>query len=115
MKSLQKLILPAIIIVLFAAIYYSYFAPTEKLGDLSKFGGSEINQRINVLVVKENGFRKDANGGIISFSARDKKNIVVNVSLHEPAPEGIESAEIVELLGHLHGSDFNAASVKIIK
>ena len=115
MKKLEKLILPALVIFVLAVIYYSYFAPTEKLGDFSKFGDSEINQTINVLIVKESGFGKNANGDIISFEAKDKNNVVANVNLHEPAPEGLKNAEIVELLGHMHGNNFGAAGVKIIK
>ncbi|MGK9369598.1 hypothetical protein ACSSWA_11910 [Melioribacter sp. Ez-97] len=115
MKSLQKMTLPALGAILFVSIYFSYFAPTDELGDLSKFGASEINQTVNVMIVKENGFGRNAGGRIISFRAKDKNGVAVNVKLSEPAPPEIINAEIVELLGHLHGSDFNAASVKIIK
>jgi len=115
MKKLEKLILPALAILVLSVIYFNYFAPTEELGDFSKFGGSEINQTINVLIIKESGFGKNSNGNIISFKAKDKNNSVANVNLHESAPEGLENAEIVELLGHMHGNDFGAADVKIIK
>lgn len=115
MKSLQKFLLPLLIIILLAAVYFSYLAPTTKLGDFSKFGDSEINQRINVLIVKESGFGRTAGGEIISFKAKDKNGVIVNVALREPAPEDIMNSEIIELLGHLHGREFNAASIKIIK
>ncbi len=115
MKKLEKFLLPALLVFVLAVIYFSYFAPTEKLGDFSKFGGTEISQTINVLIVKESGFGRNANGDIISFKAKDKKNVIANVNLHEPATEGLENAEIVELLGHMHGNDFSAAGIKIIK
>ncbi len=115
MKKIEKIVLPALVFFVFAVIYFNYFAPTEKLGDFSKFGGSEINQAINVLIIKESGFGKNANGDIISFKASDKNNVTANINLHEPAPDGLEDAEIVELLGHMHGNDFGAAEIKIIK
>ncbi len=115
MKSLQKLFLSVLILFVIVAIYYSYFAPTTKLGDFSKFGGSEINQRVNVLIVKESEFGRTESGEIISFRAEDKNNVVVNVALREPVTEEILDAEIVELLGHIHGDKFSAVGVKIIK
>ncbi|NOX18519.1 MAG: hypothetical protein GXO87_09605 [Chlorobi bacterium] len=115
MKSIQKFALPALVVVIVGLIYFEYFAPKSELGDFSKFGDSEINQRINVLVVKDKDFGRNENGDIISFSAKDKKNKIVFVSLREPAPEGFENAVIVELLGHMHGDNFTAAGIKIIK
>ena len=115
MKNIEKLILPALVVFLLGIVYFIYFAPTDELGDFSKFGVSEINQRINVSIVKESGIGKTANGEIISFNAKDKNNIVRRVSLHEPVPIAILKAEIVELLGHMHGNDFVCAGVKVIK
>lgn len=41
------------ILVVILTIYFSYFAPSAELGLFSKFSsGSEINQRINVEIVK---------------------------------------------------------------
>ncbi len=115
MKTLQKIVLPALVGVIVAVVYFEYFAPKSDLGDFSKFGESEINKRINVLVVKEQKFARNKNGDIFSFIVRDRKNKIVFVSMREPVPEKIKKAEVVELFGHLHGNNFAAASVKIIK
>ena len=116
MKNISKLILPVIIIGVIGLIYYTYFAPSDELGDFSKFSaGSEINQNINVAVVKSKAFERDKSGGIISFYAKDKNNVEVKITLHEPAPEEIVNAEVVEILGHMHGSNFTAASVSVLK
>lgn len=115
MKKLERFILPALILVVLVVIYSTYFAPTEKLGDFSVFGGSEINQRINVVIIKDSGIYKNANGEITSFKAKDKNNVIAQVSLRDPVPASILNAKIVELLGHMHGVDFTAASVKVIK
>ncbi|MEK9179607.1 MAG: hypothetical protein AAB893_04030, partial [Patescibacteria group bacterium] len=66
-------------------------------------------------VVKENGFERDAKGGIISFYAKDKDNLEIKITLHEPAPEEIVNAEVVELMGHMHGGNFTAANVSVLK
>ena len=67
------------------------------------------------MIVKNRKIGKDANGEILSFYAKDKINKEVFVSLHEPASKDILDAEIVELLGHMHGSDFTASRVSIIE
>ncbi|MHB8906955.1 MAG: hypothetical protein ACYC6D_12615 [Melioribacteraceae bacterium] len=114
--KISKFILPIISVAALALIYYIYFAPTKELGSFSKFSaGSEINQNINVAVVKSKAFERDKGGGIISFYAKDKNNVEVKITLHEPAPEEIVNAEVVELMGHMHGSNFTAASVSILK
>lgn len=116
MRKLSKLILPLISVTVLAVIYFIYFAPTKELGSFSKFGGgSEINQQINVGVVKENGFERNADGRIISFYAKDKNNLSIKITLHEPVTDDIVEAEVVELMGHMHGGNFTAAGVMIIK
>ncbi len=116
MRKLSKLVLPFISVTVLVVIYYIYFAPTKELGSFSKFGGSsEINQQINVSVVKENGFVRDADGKIVSFYARDINNLVIQIKLHEPAPEEIVNAKVVALMGHMHGGNFIAASVSVVK
>jgi len=59
MKIISKLILPLIAVAVIAVIYYIYFAPTKELGSFSKYSpGSEINQEINVAIVKSKGFER---------------------------------------------------------
>ncbi len=114
--KISKLILPAIFIVVSVIMYFTYFAPTKELGSFSKFSpGSEINQQINVAVVKTKGFERDASGGITSFYARDKDNVELIITLHEPAPAEIANAEVVEVNGHMHGNSITASKVTIIK
>ncbi len=116
MKNISKLILPVIIIALIGLIYYTYFAPSDELGDFSKFSaGSEINQNINVRVDKSIGFERDTNGSITSFYALDKNNVKVQVISHEPIPPEIANAAVVELLGHMHGGNFTAGKITILK
>ena len=116
MKKLSKLILPAIFIVVIAIMYFTYFAKTDEVGSLDKFSpGSEINQEINLFVVKTKGFEKDANGNITSFFAADKNNVEIIVTSHEPIPAEIANTEVVELLGHMHGNSLVASKITIIK
>ena len=111
-----KLILPAIFIVVIAVMYFTYFASTDEIGSFSKFSpGSEINQTINAAIVKSKGFEKDADGNITSFYAKDKNDVEVQVSSHEPIPAEIANAEVVELLGHMHENSLVASKISIIK
>lgn len=116
MKKLSKLILPVIFIVVIAIMYFTYFAQTSEIGDLSKFSpGSEINQRINLTVVKSKDFERDANGNITSFYAADKNNVEIIITAHEPIPPEIANAEVVELLGHMHENSLVASKITVIK
>ena len=116
MKRLSKLIFPAILVAVIALIYFTYFAPSKELGSFSKFNpGSEINQEINVAIVKSKGFEKDATGNITSFYAKDKNGVEAQVSSHEPIPAEIVNAEVVELLGHMHENSLVASKISIIK
>lgn len=114
--KISKLILPLIFVIIILVIYFTYFTPTKTLGSFGRFSdGSEVNQKINVAVVNSKGFERDAKGGIAAFYAKDKDNVEAKVTLHEPAPEEIVNAEVVELMGHMHGNSFVAAKISIIK
>ncbi|HCY75085.1 MAG TPA: hypothetical protein DHV28_04135 [Ignavibacteriales bacterium] len=113
--SPTKLILPAIFAVAIVIIYFTYFAQTDEIGSFSKYStGSEINQAINVAIVKSKDFERDGSGNVISFYARDKDNVEVKVTSHEPIPAEILNAEVVEVLGHMHESSITAAKISII-
>jgi sRNA-binding carbon storage regulator CsrA len=112
--KISKLILPALIVTALLIIHFAYFAPSQELGSFSNFSaGSEINQRINVIIVKTKKIGKD--GNVLSFYVKDIDNNEVRVTLHEPESKEILNAEIVELLGHMHENDFTASRVSIIK
>jgi len=114
--KISKLILPAIFIAVIVIMYFTYFTSTDEIGSFSKFSpGSEINQDINVAVVKDKGFERDAIGNITSFFAKDKNGLELQVSSHEPIPAEIVNAEVVELLGHMHENSITASKITIIK
>lgn len=116
MKKLSKLILPAIIIAIIITVYFTFFGGNTEIGDLSKFGsGSEVNQKINLAVVKSKNFMRDENGNITSFYSMDKNKTEVLVTSHEPIPPEIVNAEVIELIGHLHENRFTASKITVIK
>lgn len=115
MDKIKKLFIPFLIVIAIFLIYKFYFAPTSDLGSFSKFStGSEINQEINVAVVHSKGFRKNKDGQIISFYARDINNTVVLVVAHESISDEIVRTKVVSLLGHMHTDNFAAAKVNIL-
>ena len=114
--KISKLILPGIFIVVIAIMYFTYFSSTDELGSFSKYSpGSEINQEINVAIVKSKGFERDASGNITSFYARDKDNVEAQITSHEPIPAEITNAEVVEVLGHMHENSLVASNISILK
>lgn len=97
---------------------YAIFLLTseEGIGSFEKIRSSgEINQNIKVFVNRSERFEKDQNGNIISFYAKDKNGEQAKISPQEPVTADIASAEIVELFGHMHGNNFVAVQVSIVK
>ena len=114
--KLSNLILPGIVLIVVGMIYFFYFAPTDQLGSFGNFSpGSEINQEINVAIVKDKKIGRTKDGRIISFYAKDRSNVIVEVFLNEPVDESILDAEIIELLGHMHGNTFTARRISVIQ
>jgi cytochrome c-type biogenesis protein CcmE len=115
MKKLSKIILPLIFSVIIIIMYFTHFTSTNEIGSFTKFSpGSEINQEIIVVIVKSKGFEKDTKGNIVSFYAEDKNGVEARVSFHEPLPKNIINAEVVEILGHMHGNNLVASRVLIV-
>ena len=114
LSSQAKLILP--IILLFVVFATLLFLPSNEIGSFSSVRASgEINQNVKVLVDSEKGFERNQNGRIMSFHARDKSNALAKVNLEEPAPEALMDAQVVELFGHMHGTNFVGKKVTIVK
>lgn len=116
MKPRTRIILTVLIVVIIGGIFYSYITPTGELGDFSTFStASEINRTITVAMVKSKGVGRNESGGIISFYAKDKNNVEARITLHEPVPEELVDANVVQLLGHMHRDGFVASQVTVIK
>ena len=111
MKNLQKLILPVLVLIIIAAVYFIYFSPKEGLGTFKDFDpNNSAVKEILVLFVKEKGITHSPDGGIIFF-VKDKDNTVMQVNT-DKVPKGLESAKTIILKGHLmQGNGFHAHEV----
>ena len=110
MKYIQKLILPVLIVAAALLIYSIYFSPKKGLGSFSDFDpNNNAVKDIKVKIVSEKGIEKTSHGGA-KFYAADKTNNVIIVNA-DKVPEGIESAQIVILRGHLSQESFHAHDV----
>jgi cytochrome c-type biogenesis protein CcmE len=111
MKYVQKLILPVLILAVALLIYSIYFSPKKGLGSFSDFDpNNNAVKDIRVKVVAERGIEKTSHGGA-KFYAADKSNNVIVINA-DKVPEGIESAQIVILRGHLsQNNSFHAHDV----
>jgi hypothetical protein len=113
MKSLQKLILPALFLVVLLLVYFVYFAPTEDLGSFSDFDpNNNAVKDIKVMLIQEKGISRTSGGGA-TFYVTDKHNTEVLINA-DKIPDGIENADIILLRGHLSsGTGFHAHDVVI--
>jgi cytochrome c-type biogenesis protein CcmE len=111
MKYAQKLILPILIVVAVLLVYNVYFSPREGLGSFADFDPNNNAVRdIKVKMVFEKGIQRTPQGGA-QFYAADKSNNVILINA-DKVPDGIESAEIVTLRGHMsQNNSFHAHDV----
>lgn len=111
MKTIQKLILPSLILIVIALVYFLYFSPKEGLGSFNDFDpNNNAVKEIRVVLVSEQGVNTTPGGGAVFYVA-DVNNKVVQVSA-DHVPPGIESAGIIILRGHLsQGGGFHAHEV----
>jgi hypothetical protein len=106
MKALQKLILPALIIIVIALVYVVYFKSDGGLGSFTDFDpNNSAVKEITVQVLQDRGISNNA------FYVTDKTGKIVMVQ-SDHLPPGIESAQTVVLQGHLSSNEtFHAHTV----
>lgn len=110
MKTLQKLILPILIIAAVFLVYKFYFIKGDDLGSFSSLDpNNSAVKEIRVQLVADRGIEQ--HGGEVSFYTFDKDGKVVQVSGSLMLPEGFENAQVIILRGHLSGSGFHAHEV----
>ena len=109
---MQKFILPVLILVAVAFIYFSYFSPTDELGSFSKFDtNNNASQDIVVKLVPEQGFERDVQNGSTIFYVVYKMGREVKVIGPASLPPGMEDVKTLVLKGHLHDDYFHAHDV----
>ena len=110
---MTKIVITGFILFVLYAAYI--LRPSSELGSFEKIrSAGEINQSVNVLIVKEKGFARDASGKITAFFARDKFNAEATVHLSEPANHEIANANIVTIFGHMHDDNFMATRIDML-
>lgn len=110
MKTLQKLILPLLLILFVFVIYKFYFATDSGLGSFSDFDpNNSAVKEIRVMLLKDRGINRQ--GSEVIFYASDKNGKVMLISGAVMLPEGFQEAETVILKGHLSGDAFHVHEV----
>jgi cytochrome c-type biogenesis protein CcmE len=100
MKKLQKLILPALIVIAVFIIYKIYFAGGGGLGSFDDFDpNNSAVKEIRVQLLINRGIEQHGEDVIFFVSDKNGKVVQVSGSLH--LPDGFESAKEVILRGHL--------------
>jgi len=110
MKTLQKLILPALIIAAVFLVYKFYFVKGDNLGSFSDFDpNNNAVKEIRVQLLADRGIENS--GGGVSFYASDKTGKAINIYGEAQLPNGFESANVVILRGHLTQSGFHVHEI----
>jgi len=105
MKQLQKLILPALIIIVIVLVYSVYFSKGEGLGSFSNFDtNNSAVKDIRVEILQDRGIINN------EFYVKDKTGEIIVVH-SDNIPAGIESSKTVILRGHLNKDSFHAHTV----
>ena len=99
MKNIQKFIVPVLVIVVIALIYFTYFQK-KGLGNFSDFDpNNNANKDIIVQVVKDKGTQEDPANGIVSFYALDSKGVEKLVQAPLPLPGNFDDLTKIQLKG----------------
>jgi hypothetical protein len=106
MKSLQKLILPILIVIVIAIVYVFYFKSDGGLGSFAELDpNNSAVKELKVQILHDRGISQT------SFYAADKFGTIVVVNA-DHLPQGIESAQTVIIQGHLSSKEsFHAHAV----
>ena len=110
MKTLQKLILPILIIGAIFLVYKFYFVTGDDLGSYSDLDpNNSAVKEIRVQLLYDRGIEQ--HGGNVSFYTADREGKVVQVSGEFQLPEEFEDAKVIILRGHLSSGGFHAHEV----
>jgi cytochrome c-type biogenesis protein CcmE len=110
MKTIQKLILPVLLILAVFIIYKFYFDKGVDLGSYSDLDpNNSAVKEIRVELLADRGIEQQ--GGQVIFFTVDRTGKVVQVSGEFELPEGFENAKVIILKGHLSGDGFHAHEV----
>ena len=113
MKNLEKLVLPILVIFILSLLYFSYFAPSDDLGNFSKFDtNSSASLPIIVKIVKDKRITRDSSGEY-AFYVIDKDNKEVLVNGLKNLPPGIDDSKTIVLTGHLTRESFHAHGIEL--
>jgi len=114
MNNLQKLVLPGLVIVIVAILYFSYFAPSDELGSFAKLdSNSSASVPIIVKLVKEKGVQRTQDGSYI-FYVLDRDNKEMLITGIKDLPPGMNDSKSMVLTGHLSGADaFHAHGIEL--
>ena len=105
MKTLQKLILPILIIAAIFLVYKFYFVKGDNLGSFSDFDpNNNAVKEIRVQLLPEQSINQQ--GGSFSFIVTDKHGKKLQAFGSASLPQGIGEAETVILKGHVNQSGF---------
>jgi hypothetical protein len=112
MKKLQKIILPILFILIIVLIYKVYFSTSKGLGSFSDFDPNNTAVKpITVELLQDRGISQQ--GGGVVFYVSDKNKQVMMVTGEMALPDGIESAKVITVKGHLTQGGFHAHEVVI--
>ncbi|MCB9249717.1 MAG: hypothetical protein H6613_14790 [Ignavibacteriales bacterium] len=114
MKNIQKLILPGLVIIIVAVLYFSYFAPSDELGSFARFDpNSNASLPIIVKFVKDKGATRTQDGSY-NFYVIDGDNKEMLVTGIKDLPPGMDDSKSMVVTGHLSGKDaFHAHGIEL--
>jgi hypothetical protein len=106
MKTLQKLILPLLLILIVFIIYTFYFNKADAgLGSFDDFDpNNNAVKEIKVQILPNQNINPE--GGSFSFAVADKNGKTLNAFGSASLPQGIGEAETIILKGHVNQSGF---------
>ncbi|MBZ0181363.1 MAG: hypothetical protein K8F60_02820 [Melioribacteraceae bacterium] len=114
MKNPSKFILPSLIVVIAAVIYFFYFSTFKGLGAFSDFDPySHVQRDITVKVVQDLGIKNLYQTNQIMFYAEDRNGEQTPITVSKNFTRIIEQHNIITLTGHICNGSFQVADIKV--
>ena len=110
MKNLQKLVLPLLFLITIFIIYKIYFTSEKGLGSFADLDPNNTAvKHITVELLHDRGINQQAEGAV--FYVSDKNKHVMMVTGEMKLPDGLETAKVITIKGHLTQGSFHAHEV----
>jgi len=112
MKIINKLIIPAAVLIIVSLMYILYFSPYKGLGSFNDYDpNSHAVKDIDVKVVHELGINTTSDGSQILFYTEDKNGTQKQIKASRDYKSVIEESDVITMTGHICTTGYEVSNI----